>query len=444
MRALPAPLPPENAVKKNHLVAFAFLLLGPLTAAQTPSAPVGIPAGQPVRPPADPKPVTDRLVTSSFALTGAAHVPGDTTRLFLVEQRGRIMILDLATNTILATPYLDIDTRVIGGGGERGLLGLAFHPNYATNGLFYVNYSRTGDGATIVAEYSVTLDPNVASFSSERILLTIAQPQSNHNGGWLGFSPLDGYLYIATGDGGGACDTGTGHTTGTGNSQDITANLLGKMLRIDPTGAVPYAVPPTNPFVGLTGDDEIWAYGLRNPWKASFDLLTGDLYIGDVGQDVSEEIDYQPAASPGGENYGWRCREGNSCSTSSPSSCPSTTGCTCPGSMPTLTAPVHAYLHTSPPAPTTFVCSVTGGHVYRGSVFPQLDGHYFLADYCGNAVWSFRVVGGVKTDFLDWTSRFSPSIDGFNVRNVLSFAEDASGELYILSATEVFKIVPKP
>lgn len=431
-------------MKKSHLVALTSLLLASFTSAQTPSSPVGIPAGQPVRPPANPKPVTDRLVTNAAAMTGAAYVPGDTGRLFLMEQRGRILILDLTTNTILATPFLDIDSRVINGGGERGLLGLAFHPNYAVNGRFYVNYTRNTDGNTVIAEYGVTLDPNVADFASERILLTITQPQSNHNGGWIGFSPFDGYLYIATGDGGAACDSGTGHTAGTGNAQDITSNLLGKMLRIDPLGGVPYAIPPSNPFVGISGDDEIWSYGLRNPWRASFDLLTGDLYIGDVGQDLSEEVDYQPAASPGGENYGWRCREGNSCSSSAPSSCGTTTGCTCPGSMPTLTAPVHAYLHTSPPPPASFVCAVTGGHVYRGSVFPQLDGHYFFADFCGNAVWSFRVVGGVQTDFLDWTSRFSPSLDGFNVNGVISFAEDASGELYLLSATAVFKIVPRP
>jgi glucose/arabinose dehydrogenase len=430
-------------VKTFLLASLSSVLLASLGAAQVPSSPTGIPAGLGARPRPDSTPVTDRLVTSGFALTGAASAPGDTGRLFLMEQRGRIMILDLTTNTIVVTPFLDIDSRVIGGGGERGLLGLAFHPDYGSNGLFYVNYNRNTDGHTVIAEYAVTVDPAVADFASERILLTISQPQSNHNGGWLGFSPLDGYLYIATGDGGGACDTGSGHTTGTGNAQDITTNLLGKMLRIDPLGAVPYAVPPTNPFVGLTGDDEIWAYGLRNPWRSSFDRLTGDLYIGDVGQDLSEEIDYQSAASPGGENYGWRCREGNSCSTSAPSSCPATTGCTCPGSMPSLTPPVHAYQHNAPPPPAGFVCAVTGGYVYRGSALPLLQGQYLFADFCGNAVWSIRVEGGVQSDYHDWTGRFSPSVDGFNVTGINSFAEDANGELYILSSSAVFKIVPK-
>jgi glucose/arabinose dehydrogenase len=196
--------------------------------------------------------------------------------------------------------------------------------------------------------------------------------------------------------------------------------------------------------VGITGDDEIWAYGLRNPWRAGFDSLTGDLYIGDVGQDIREEVDYQPAASFGGENYGWRCREGNACSTSSPSVCPSTTGCTCPGSMPSLTAPIHDYRHNSPPAPATFICTVVGGYVYRGSALPQLQGHYFLADYCGNALWSFRVEGGVMVGYMDRTSELTPSLDGFNLTSIVSFGEDAQRELYIVTQSAVFKVVPRP
>jgi glucose/arabinose dehydrogenase len=378
-------------------------------------------------------------MTSATALTMATHAPGDATRLFVVEQRGRILILDLNTFIVNGTPFLDIDSRVIGGGGERGLLGLAFHPNYGMNGLFYVNYSRNGDGATVVAEYAVTGDPNVADFASERIVMTIAQPQSNHNGGWIDFSPLDGFLYIATGDGGNFCDTGSGHTANIGNAQDITSNLLGKLLRIDPTGGVPYAIPASNPFVGITGDDEIWAYGLRNPWRCGFDSLTGDLYIGDVGQDRIEEVDFQPAASAGGENYGWRCREGTGCSTTSPSSCPSTTGCVCPGSMPSLTEPFHDYLH-SPGGH----CTVIGGYPYRGSVFPELHGDYFFADYCSEAVWSWKNDNGVKVDFRSWRPDFTPSIDGFALNGIVAFAEDATRELYIVTETAVYKIVPKP
>jgi glucose/arabinose dehydrogenase len=429
-------------LKHNHRLLAGLvpvLALGTLLHAQQPVNPVPIPPGQGIRPPALPKPGTDRIATSAVALTYVTHAPQDTGRLFIVEQRGRILILDLNTLVVDPVPFLDIDSRVLGG-GERGLLGLAFHPDYATNGLFYVNYSRNGDGDTVIAEYSVTGDPDVADFDSERILMTINQPQSNHNGGWLGFSPLDEYLYIATGDGGNFCDTGTGHTSGIGNAQDVTANLLGKMLRIDPLGGVPYGIPPSNPFVGLTGDDEIWSYGLRNPWRASFDRLTGDLYIGDVGQDNREEVDYQPAASAGGENYGWRCREGNGCSTGGASGCPTTTGCTCPGEMPSLTPPVHDYTHGSVPG----ACTVIGGYVYRGSVFPQLQGAYFCAEYCANDFWSFRVENGVKTAFRDWTSEFTPSIDGFSVSSPTSFGEDANGELYITASGGVFKIVPRP
>ena len=399
---------------------------------------------QPTRPPRGPLPGTDRVMTSAVALTFATHAPGDAERLFVVEQRGRILILDLGTLVVNAAPFLDINSRVIDTGSERGLLGLAFHPDYATNGLFYVNYSRNGDGDTIVAEYEVTGDPDVADFASERILLTIDQPQSNHNGGWMDFSPVDGFLYIATGDGGNACDTGTGHTTGIGNAQDLTTNLLGKVLRIDPLGGLPYGVPATNPFVGVTGDDEIWAYGLRNPWRASFDSRTGDLYIADVGQDLREEIDFQSVTSIGGENYGWRCREGNACSTASPSSCPATTGCTCPGSMPSLTPPIRDYSHLAPPPPTSGVCAVTGGYVYRGSVFPQLEGRYFFADYCGHAIWSFRVVNGVLKQYRDHTSLLTPSLDGFTVSFIASFGEDANRELYLVASGGVFKVVPRP
>jgi len=388
-------------------------------------------------------PGTVRVMTSAVSLTYATHAPNDTGRLFVVEQRGRVLILDLSTLTVNAAPFLDIDSRVVGG-GDRGLLGLAFHPDYASNGLFYVDYTRNGDGATVIAEYAVTADPDVADFASQRILLTIEQPQTNHNGGWMNFSPLDGYLYLATGDGGAACDSGPGHTAEIGNAQDITSNLLGKMLRIDPLAAIPYGIPASNPFVGVTGDDEIWAYGLRNPWRASFDSATGDLYVGDVGQDLREEVDFQSAASPGGENYGWRCLEGNACSTAGPSSCPATTGCTCPGPAPTLTPPIHDYLHLAPPAPTSFVCAVIGGYVYRGSAIPQYVGHYFFADNCGNAIWSLEMVGGVTTNYRDRTSRLDPTIDGIPITGINSFGEDAAGELYIVASGGVFKIVPRP
>ncbi len=434
-------------MQRSHALA-GLLLVGLPSAllAQTPQPPQQIPPGRGTKPPDVVRAASQRLLGGLQDPVFATHAPGDSTRLFIVEQvDADILILHLNTGILDPTPFLDIDSRVIDFGGEQGLLGLAFHPDYANNGLFYVNYSRNGDGDTVVAEYQVTGDPDVADFGSERILMTINQPQSNHNGGWLGFSPLDGYLYIATGDGGNACDFGSGHTAGIGNAQDLTSNLLGKILRIDPLGDVPYANPADNPFVGITGDDEIWAYGLRNPWRASFDSLTGDLYIGDVGQDLREEVDYQPAAGMGGENYGWRCQEGNACSTSGPSSCPSTTGCNCPAPTPGLTPPIHDYRHLAPPPPTSSVCAVTGGYVYRGSQISSLQGRYLFADFCGNAIWSFRVENGLLVDFKDLTSDLTPSLNGFSIANISSFGEDADGELYIVDlGGEIFKIVPRP
>ena len=361
------------------------------------------------------------------------HAPGDETRLFIVEQRGVIKILDLTTETVLGTAFLNIDPLVTGPANsfdERGLLGLAFHPDYETNGFFYVNYRNAG--STIVARYTVSANPDVADPASAQLIIVISQPQSNHNGGWIGFSPNDGFLYIAMGDGGGACDV---HGTN-GNGQDITNNLLGAMLRIDPSATVGvggYTNPPGNPFVGVTGDDEIWAYGLRNPWRNSFDRVTGDLYIADVGQDAREEINFQAGNSTGRENYGWRCFEGNNCS--SISGC-STTPCGCNASG--LTFPIHVYNH-----PTGF--SITGGYVYRGCDIPSLDGTYFFADFATSRLWSFLYDGSV-TEFVDRTTELSPSSDGFAVSSIASFGEDARGELYIVDRAgtttgEVFRII---
>ncbi len=427
------------------LLVLAPWSLGSGLAAQVPQSLQQIPRGRGLRPEA-PRPGTVRLAEGLPQPVYVTHAPGDSTRLFVVLRiEAVIIIIDLPSGTLNPVPFLDIDSRVIDGGNERGLLGLSFHPDYANNGLFYVDYNRNVDGDIVIAEYQVTGDPDVADFDSERILLTIDKPHPDHNGGWLDFSPLDGLLYIATGDGGNFCDTGTGHTVGIGNAQDITGNLLGKMLRIDPLGGIPYAIPADNPFAGVTGDDEIWAYGLRNPWRASFDRLTGDLYIGDVGQDLREEVDYQPATSIGGENYGWRCEEGLACSTDSPSSCPGTTGCNCPAPTPGLTPPIHDYEHLSPPPPTSFVCSIIGGYVYRGSQVPSLAGRYLFADWCGDAIWSFRVDNGSPVDFQDLTAELTPSLDGFSVESISSFGEDADGELYVVDlGGEIFKIVPRP
>ena len=279
-------------------------------------------------------------------------------------------------------------------------MGLAFHPDYAMNGFFFVNYTNTS-GDTVIARYQVSANPNIANSASEMILMTIDQPFSNHNGGQIVFGP-DGYLYIGMGDGGSGGDPEC-------NGQDLST-LLGAMLRIDVDGAVPYAIPATNPFVGMAGAlDEIWAWGLRNPWRFSFDRSTGDLYIADVGQGAREEVNRQLLASMGGENYGWNIKEGFSCF-----------GCgTCPGPCicgdPSLVDPVLDYQH------ALGRCSITGGYVYRGSLVSSLTGDYLFSDYCTGELWS--TTPGV------WTrDDLGLSALGFGVT---TFGQDACGELYV-------------
>jgi glucose/arabinose dehydrogenase len=351
---------------------------------------------------------------------------GDTGRLFVVEQHtGRIKILNLDTGTVNPTPFLDIDG--LATGNEQGLLGLAFHPDYTSNGFFFVNFTQT-DGTTNIRRYRVSgNNPDIADPSTAATVMTYAQPFSNHNGGWLGFGP-DGFLYIAAGDGGSGNDPGN-------RAQDITDQRLGKILRIDVNGddfpadqTRNYAIPSDNPFVGTTGDDEIWAYGLRNPWRPSFDRLTGDLYIADVGQNQVEEINFQPASSRGGENYGWRVMEGTRCNISN-----DPLPCNSPSFMP----PIHEYTHSGPPDGGF---SITGGYVYRGPIVP-LQGIYFFADYVSNQIWSFRFDGANKTDFINRTAELSA--DAGTVRSISSFGEDTLGNLYItnLDDGEVFKIV---
>ncbi|MCX8072877.1 MAG: PQQ-dependent sugar dehydrogenase [Candidatus Binatia bacterium] len=338
--------------------------------------------------------------------------PRDVSRLFIVEKTGRIRILKWGA--LLPTPFLDISA-LVSSGSEQGLLGLAFHPQYADNGRFFINYTDTA-GNTVVAEYRVSSNPDIADPTPVQVILQVSQPYANHNGGHLAFGP-DGYLYIGLGDGGSAGDP-------QGNGQN-PATLLGKMLRIDVDHAAPYAVPPTNPFVGAGPPlDEIWALGLRNPWRYSFDRITGDLYIADVGQNRFEEINFQPASSPGGENYGWNIVEGNAHCFPSGSTCDQTG----------LTQPIHEYDHSQG-------CSVTGGYVYRGCKMPDLRGRYFYADFCTAFVRSFRVVSGVATDHQDHTAELESS--GVSIDQVASFGEDARGELYIADlGGEVFKIVP--
>jgi glucose/arabinose dehydrogenase len=317
-------------------------------------------------------------------------------RLFVVGQRGTIHVL-AAGGALSPEPFLDLSDRV-SCCGERGLLGLAFHPRFRDNGAFFVDYTdRQGD--TVISRFQVTADPDRADAASEQRILAFDQPFSNHNGGQLAFGP-DGYLYVGTGDGGAAADP-------LGNGQSL-ATLLGKLLRLD-VDRPPYGVPPDNPFVDRSGArSEIWAYGLRNPWRFSFDRATGDLWIGDVGQNRWEEIDLQPAASRGGENYGWDRMEGRHCFEPR-------LGCDEGG----LVGPVLEYDHRQG-------CSVTGGFRYRGRVVPELDGLYLYGDYCRGTVWAGNQEGG------RWRSRVLLETG----LAIASFGEDEGGELYLVALGE--------
>ncbi len=320
-------------------------------------------------------------------------------RLFIVEQRGYIWILDKNGNK-LPTPFLNIDPIVGSAGNEQGLLGLAFHPDYPNTPYFFVNYTDNS-GDSHISRFSVsTSDPNQGDPDSELNLFIVDQPFSNHNGGCVKFG-ADGYLYIGLGDGGSGGDP-------QGNGQKKTT-LLGKMLRIDVDNGTPYGIPPTNPFVNdATTLDEIWALGIRNPWRFSFDRLTGDLWIGDVGQDAWEEVDFQPANSPGGENYGWKIMEGAHCF--SPS-----TNC----DMTSLTLPVAEYANAGATG-----CSITGGFVYRGFNYPELYGRYLYTDYCTGLLWSLVPDGNggwTKTQIADLLNN-----------QLVSFGENKNGELFAL------------
>lgn len=340
--------------------------------------------------------------------------PGDTSRIFIVEKTGTIRIL--RGGQILSRPFLDIES-LVSGGSEQGLLGLAFHPQYGTNRQFYVHYTDLA-GDTRVFEYlASSSDPDTASASSRQILF-VDQPFSNHNGGQIAFGPNDGFLYIALGDGGDGGDP-------QGNGQNRNT-LLGKILRIDVNSGSPYAIPADNPFVGQAGSrPEIWSYGLRNPWRFSFDAANGDMHIGDVGQEEWEELDHEPAAQ-GGRNYGWKQMEGMHCYP--PNSSCNTTG---------LTLPVAEYSH-----PTG--CSVTGGYVYRGNLHPELQGAYFYGDYCSGLIRSFRIENGAAIDEKDWTGSLRTAAGGA-MTGLSSFGVDAFGELYLLRLDgEIYKFVKEP
>lgn len=337
-----------------------------------------------------------------------AHAGDD--RLFVVEKDGRIRILR-PDGSIDPIPYLDISGPVGSGGFEEGLLGLVFHPDYAGNGYFYVNYTST-DGDTRIARFERDpADPNRALPGSQKILLTVSQPFNNHNAGDLAFGP-DGYLYIPLGDGGSGGDPGN-------RSQD-PLTLLGKMLRIDVDGGDPYAIPPDNPFADDDFTlDEIWALGLRNPWRISFDRETGDLWIADVGQSEYEEVNFQEAGSEGGQNYGWRCYEGSEPYNLS--------GC---GSIGNYTFPVAEYPHVGS------FCggSITGGFVYRGAADPFLQGLYIYADYCQNVFYTLGPDG-----MGGWEQNEALTFSGFEA---VTFGEDVDGELYVarLGEGEIYRV----
>lgn len=341
-----------------------------------------------------------------------AHA-GDN-RLFIVEQDGYIWIVDSLGNRA-AQPFLDIDVRVRSTGGEQGLLGLAFHPNYAQNGFFYVNYTRHPDGVTRVSRFSRDAqDPDKANPNSELVLMEVPQPYNNHNAGCLKFGP-DGFLYITMGDGGSGGDPL--------NSGQNRQSLLGKILRIDvDVDFGLYKVPPDNPFVGDNAYlPEIWSLGWRNPWRFSFDRLTGDMWVADVGQNQREEINFE-ASGDGGRNYGWRCYEG---------SLPYNTN-SCPPAS-TFTPPAFEYNN---PA---LGCSVTGGFVYRGVRFPELEGMYIFADFCSGRWWGtrFNATDSSFTTVLlsDWTNF-----------EYATFGEDVWGELYVseLSGGRILRIEGSP
>lgn len=348
-----------------------------------------------------------RLVASGFSFPlDLQSVAGDVERLYVVEQGGRIRIV--RNGQVQAAPFLDISGR-LSAGGERGLLGLAFHPGFASNGRFYVNYTNPS-GDTHIAEFTAD-SADAANPASERVLLVVPQPFSNHNGGGVAFGD-DGHLYIALGDGGSGGDP-------LGNGQALDT-LLGKILRIDVDTGAPFAIPPDNPFLSTPGaQPEIWAHGLRNPYRIAFDPATDNLYIGDVGQRRREEIDVGLASEGGGENYGWNVMEGVECF--SPSS-----GCDRTG----LRLPVLDYSHGEG-------CSVTGGVVYSGCRMPDLVGTYFYGDFCTAFVRSFRLAGGGATEARDW----SEGIDG--VDQISSFGSDAQGETYVVDyGGEIYRIEP--
>jgi glucose/arabinose dehydrogenase len=350
--------------------------------------------------------------------TSIAQFPTDHDRFLVLEQTSGL-IREFGPGAKQPSLYVDLSDRVSSRGGEQGLFSLVFHPQFEQNGYLYLSYSDKETDATVVSRFEADVATGTLDPQSERILLAVDQPTRIHNGGMLAFGP-DGYLYFGTGDGGGSDFEND-------PSQRLDT-LLGKLLRIDVDHGDPYAIPPDNPFVDEPdARDEIWAYGLRNPWRFSFDRDTGDLYMGDVGGQKWEEINFQPAGSPGGENYGWSIAEGFQCREPDPDDM-------C-GTLPGFTPPIHDYEHGLSRA-------VTGGYVYRGAALGQdYHGLYFFGDFITGQIWTFRYDGQTLSELIERTAELAPAAPDA-IGMIPSFFEDADGELYIVDfAGQVFKIV---
>ncbi|MFN7019786.1 MAG: PQQ-dependent sugar dehydrogenase [Phycisphaerales bacterium] len=389
---------------------------------------------------------SQQIVSGLSQPVGGYAIPGDNNRMFIVQQGGLVRILNLTTNTISATPFLNLSStglNLTAASGERGLLGMAFDPDYVQNGRFYVYYTTLGttffsrvdrftaNGAPFASQ-AAAFAASTANTASRVTLLEFQQDFSNHNGGALVFG-TDGMLYVGAGDGGSANDPN--------NRAQNLATLLGKLIRLDVNDETiadgdGLYVPNDNPFrANGNPADKIFAYGLRNPWRITRDRETGDLWIGDVGQDAQEEINFQPALTPqnfsmiAGRNYGWDCREGLIATPAS--------GLGCDPSAPGYTDPIKVYLHSAG------ACSLTGGYVYRGADIPELQGTFFTADYCGNFIRSFRYNGTTVSDEQDWTSQLNGTLSPTPIQGLATFAEDARGELYFLSINtgRMYKIV---
>jgi glucose/arabinose dehydrogenase len=361
------------------------------------------------------------LIASGLILPDfAVSPPADNDRFFVVEQRGSagvanradIRILNLKSRALRLAPFLTVSP--VGTGSEQGLLGLAFHPNYGANRYFFTYHTNSAGNNVVTRWQTSAANPDSADPSSALTILTIDHPNfTNHNGGWIGFGP-DGYLYIGTGDGGSGGDPND-------HGQSLNT-LLGKILRIDVDHGSPYAIPSTNPFAGGPQQQEIYYYGLRNPWRNGFDQQTGELFIGDVGQDLWEEIDWRPASSTGNINFGWRLKEGTHCF-NPPSNC---------DPLGVTTDPIYEYDHGQG-------CAVVGGYVYRGCMISGLSGTYFFGDYCSGRIWSFRFSGVDTSQFVERTSELGGALTGLT-----SFAQDHRGELYMIyQSGEIYRMVSR-